>query len=119
MKQFFLILGLGVLLLMFVGCATCDKCPGDCKCTSKDAKCCGTCSDKDAKCCGTCSDKDAKCCGKCGDKDAADCKDCTAKMKDGTGWCPCGKGFYKGKEVNCKGECKANPGGPPCPNCVK
>jgi len=31
----------------------------------------------------------------------------------------CGKGFFEGKEVNCKGECKANPGGAPCKACVK
>lgn len=52
--------------------------------------------------------------------EAAECAGCAELMKGKTGWCAeCGTGFYEGQEVNCKGGCQANPGGPPCEDCVK
>ena len=48
------------------------------------------------------------------------CAGCEMLMAGGTGWCAeCDKGYYEGKEVNCTGQCRANPGGPPCQVCVK
>lgn len=48
------------------------------------------------------------------------CAACEILKAGGTGWCAeCDKGYYEGKEVNCTGQCRANPGGPPCEACVK
>jgi hypothetical protein len=48
------------------------------------------------------------------------CAVCEKLKAGGTGWCAeCDKGYFEGKEVNCTGQCRANPGGPPCEACVK
>lgn len=70
-----------------------------------------------------------KCCddGDCGCQDQTNtavedvsCPGCAELMDGKTGWCAdCGTGFNEGNEVNCKGECAGNPGGPPCAACVK
>ncbi len=107
MRNLAILLTLCLGLLLVAGCACGDKCCGSC---DKDKVC------SSAKCEGSCSGE------KCGDScacSAKECTDCAEQMADKTGWCMCGKGFFEGKEVNCKGECKANPGGAPCKACVK
>ncbi len=91
MKRILILIAFTAILLALVGCV-CDK------------SCCGSC--KDGGKCTECKVGDAGC-GKCSAADGD------------TGWCPnTGTGLYKGKKVACKGECKANPGGPPCKACV-
>jgi len=94
MKRILTLIAITAILVALVGCV-CDKsCCGGCKCEAE--KC-----TEDAKCASY--DDGCKC------EAAADC----------TGWCPdTGTGVYKGQKVACKGECKANPGGPPCEACV-
>ena len=77
--------------------------------------CCGSCGGTCASACGdNCS------CDGCTKDDAAKCEACAGAMAGQTGWCAgCQKGFFEGQEVNCTTECAANPGGPPCPACVK
>lgn len=94
MKRIITLLAITAILVALVGYA-CNK------------SCCGTCQDKDGKC------TDGTKCTSC----EGECK-CEAAAGD-TGWCPeTGTGLYKGQKVACKGECKANPGGPPCEACV-
>jgi hypothetical protein len=78
----------------------------------------GCCSDK---CCGTCKSGEKACCSSATEKggEAAACA-CETLKAGGTGWCPkTGDGYFEGKKVKCKGACAANPGGPPCKNCVE
>lgn len=94
-------------LLLCAGCCSTDCC--GCK-SGKDTKACAE-DSCDKKCCGKDSCKEGTC-----SKKASCCGSCAGK----TGWCEeTGKGYYEGKEVKCKGQCAANPGGPPCKNCVK
>ena len=74
------------------------------------------------KVCGGCGGKCGECaCSEAKAGEVAACSGCAALIEaKATAWCEaCGKGYYEGKEVKCKGGCKANPGGLPCKNCVK
>lgn len=107
MRNLAILFTLCVGLLLVAGCACGDKCCGDC---SKEKSSCST-----EKCGESCSCKG--CAEKCGE--SCSCEGCAKLMAGKTGWCACGKGFFEGKEVKCKGECQANPGGAPCEACVK
>lgn len=78
----------------------------------------GCCSDK---CCSSCSSGDKASCS-CAPEKGAEAAVCACETLEagGTGWCKkCGVGFFEGKKVKCEGNCAANPGGPPCKQCVK
>ena len=105
MRRFTTILGLFLCLILVLGCTTGESCK---KCDKGDAK---------KACCGTCEGKSAD---KCPSAETAACTGCTDLAAGKTGWCKdCGTGFFEGQEVNCKGACKGNPGGPPCSACRK
>ncbi|MHC4945464.1 MAG: hypothetical protein ACYTG7_20825 [Planctomycetota bacterium] len=88
--SFTIFLGLFLMILLGLGCATADK-------STKAAA-------------GS----------KGSEAVAESCAGCEALAAGATGWCKeCGKGFHEGQEVNCVGGCKMNPGGPPCAGCVK
>ena len=73
-----------------------------------------------ASCAGPQSCECGGTCEECTAADATACEGCVALQAGQTGWCEaCGAGYFEGQEVNCKGECAANPGGPPCADCVK
>ncbi|MFH1998740.1 MAG: hypothetical protein ABIK28_03620 [Planctomycetota bacterium] len=106
---------LSILVIVIFGLLLCAGCCSNdcCKC-EKDKSC------KSCTCSAGDKDKPCKSCAASADKKATACETCTQLMAGGTGWCEgCKKGFFEGKEVNCKGECAANPGGPPCKECVK
>lgn len=92
--------------LVVVGCAT------------TDTNCAGCGMEKNGCTCEACPVTGKT--GECPEAGAAVCAECVELAAGGTGWCAeCDKGFYEGKEVNCSGGCKGNPGGPPCAACVK
>ena len=70
-----------------------------------------------------CKSVDDDCCGCQETTNAVEdvsCPSCAELMEGKTGWCDdCGTGFHQGQEVNCKGQCAGDPGGPPCAACVK
>lgn len=109
------ILTVVVLALLLLPACCCTGCSTDSCCGSCDGACASSCGDSCASSCG-----DGCSCDGSAKGDAATCEVC-AILKDGaTGWCAeCQKGFSEGQEVNCTTECAANPGGPPCPACVK
>jgi hypothetical protein len=109
-----ILFGFSLIILLAMGCATHkhSKTGGDCNCNKSECKCS---EGKTGSECGGCAEGECNC-----SKAAASCAGCKPLVAGQTGWCEdCGKGFFEGKEVNCVGGCKANPGGPPCTGCVK
>lgn len=67
------------------------------------------------KCCGTCGGDCT-----CNSAESAGCEKCGLGIDGKNGWCDaCGKGYFDGKEVTCKGCYEAMAGGPPCEKCKK
>lgn len=105
------LIALASLILCLTWIASCAG-PQGCECGGT-CEGCAAAEAADCDCGGTCETCVAA-------ADAIACEGCVALQAGQTGWCAdCGTGYFEGQEVNCQGECGANPGGPPCADCVK